>query len=614
MVQLRRWLLNSSSRVSLLGTLLLAGVAGCQSTREYAASVDSSSQWSTPPLAEPAPSVAKVKPQPAVPYEETPVAVPGPEALFESDSPAPAPAADMNDDVANPRGRKAKKAATFVVDDVAPAPEPVDSTESAAVGNGDTAGTLDDSTTAADPVAASEVSVPATSSVAEEPAASPLESSIELPLPDPAVSAAAALPEATALPDELPSEAIESAIPGLPSDADLVPVLRRTTEPAATLPTLTTPPVAEPTETAPEVLRPEVTPLPESARVRPLFPEATPSRTVVDRTARSRGTTATGRLDSEQGRSTRPKPSGISLPDPMPVTPASSAISGSDVRGVISADVSGHVKTIVTLESEVSGIAFDQHGNLLVTSDEGLSRISPTGSRQDFAAIESPRGFVALPDGSFAVCDARQRSLLRVDRTGSPVEFLAQRSDGHFLRAPSFVAVDSKGGVYFSDPGYARITAPTGRLHYVSADGEVALVSQHLAYPQGVALSADGAKLFLVESQENRVVEFEILSPGRVGPAREFSRLAPKTAGDADDFATGLTADREGRLFVARHGMQRVDVLNANGEFVRSIEVPNVLANSVTLSDDQTSLFVAGAVAKAQWSGVVVCVSATAAR
>ena len=290
----------------------------------------------------------------------------------------------------------------------------------------------------------------------------------------------------------------------------------------------------------------------------------------------------------------------------MPVTPASSASTGREVRSVISADVSDQVQTIATLDSEVSGIAFDQHGNLLVTSDEGMSRISPTGTRQDFATIESPRGFVALPDGSFAVCDARQRSVLRVDRTGSPIEFLAQRSDGHFLRAPSYVAVDSKGGVYFSDPGYARITAPTGRLHYVSADGEVNLVSQHLAYPQGVALSSDGAKLFLVESQENRVVEFEVLSPGRVGPAKEFSRLVPKNAGDSDDFATGLTVSKDGQIFIARHGMQRVDVVGANGEFVRSIEVSNVLANSVALSEDQSSLFVAGAVANAQWSGVVV--------
>ncbi len=604
MVQLRRWLLNSSFQVSLFGTLLLTGAAGCQSTRDYAASVDSSSQWSAPTIIEPeaTPPVLEARPTPVAPYEETPAVVPGPEALFESVSPAPA--ADLGNVPAKPRRRGTKQPETFVVDDVAPAPEPSIGPEPARAG---TTGLPND----LEPRTSSDVISPLPANGTEEPAASVSTTPVELPVPERSVSAAAAPPETTAVSDELPSETLESAIPGLPAETDPVPVLPNLVEPAVTVPSANTPAAEEIEENVPADSDTELTPSPESAGVRPLFPEVGPARKVVVRKTPERGAAVKARTQAGESRPAQGLPSAIELPDPMPVTPASSASSTVGAPGVSSADVSARTLTIATLDSEVSGVAFDQHGNLFVTSEEGLSRISPTGSRQDFAVIESPRGFVALPDGSFAVCDARQRVLLRVDRTGGPIEFLAQRSDGHFLRAPSFVAVDSNGGVYFSDPGYARITAPTGRLHYVSADGEVNLVSQHLAYPQGVAISTDGAKLFLVESQENRVVEFEILSPGRVGPASEISRLAPKSGGDSNDFATGLAVARDGQLFVARHGMQRVDVLSANGQFVRSIDVPNVLANSVVLSDDQSSLFVGGAAANAQWSGVVVRVPVT---
>ena len=595
MVELHRWLLKSSSRMSLAGALLLTAAAGCQSIRDYGANAGSSSQWSTPTVieAEPAPSVADLKPTPVAPYEEVSqptdsdpeptVVVPGPEALSNTGKPAPAPSAEVSNPEKPARRRKPRKGETVTVDDVAPAPEVAGPEELPAT----TATDVTEPTIPSD-VFADEVPVkvePTTVTGADdptEPASAAAEPPVSLPMPEP-VAAEPPVPEpATVVTEELPAQTAEDSIPGLPADTAITPVqplIDQNDKPASD----------SATEDA-EASAP-------SANLRPLFPEVQPSQTVV------RSETSSKARLADTASKQRPL---ISLPDPMPVTRASSTSTANDKSSVISAGTPERVQVIATLDSEVTGIALDGHGNLMVTSDEGLSRISPTGARQDFAVIESPRGFAPLPDGSFVVCDARQRSVLWVDRTGSPIEFLAQRSDGHFLRAPSFVAVDSEGGVYFTDPGYARITAPTGRLHYVSPEGEVNLVSQRLAYPQGVALSADGSKLFVVECQNHRIVQFEILSPGRVGPSGEFTHLVPKTAGDSDDFATGLTVDKKGQVFVARHGMRRVDVFSSGGELTRSIAVSEVLASSVTLSEDEKSLFVAGAAANAQWSGLVV--------
>lgn len=614
MVELRRWLLNSSSRVSLAGALLLTATAGCQSTREYAASVNSSIQWSAPAAIEieRAPTVSILKSTPAAPYEERhkvddsdsePTAVvPGPEALFDTSTPAPAPSAEIGEAGKPNQPRKPGKLETVTVDDVAPAPEVAGPEEPPAT----TATQLPEPTISSDvfaddvPVAVEPSAITAQETAAtdaegtEDSQAAPTPVVAEplktLPMPEP-IAAEPPVPEpATAITEELPPQAAEESIPKLPADTAIIPV-----EPQSDTGN------AEDTDLpASDAATGNTDTTSPSANLRPLFPKVQPSRTV------ARIDSSSGRTIADQTDATPKQPSRIALPEPMPVTPASSTSTDSDTSSVISAGTPERVRVIATLDSEATGIAIDGHGNLMVTSDEGLSRISPTGTRLDFAVIESPRGFAPLPDGSFVVCDARQRSVLWVDRTGSPIEFLAQRSDGHFLRAPSFVAVDSEGGVYFTDPGYARITAPTGRLHYVSPEGEVNLVSQRLAYPQGVALSADGSKLFVVECQNRRVVQFEILSPGRVGPSGEFARLVPKTAGDSDDFATGLTVDTKGRVFVARHGMRRVDVINRDGELSRSIAVPDVLASSVTLSADEKSLFVAGAASNAQWSGLVV--------
>ncbi len=633
MVELRRWLLNSSSRASLAGAFLLAATAGCQSTRDYAASVDASSQWSASTVidAEPTPYVEQIKPTPVAPYEETPdelaaekeptdastpLVVPGPEALSAPQSPAAAPPAESESAGKPTRRRKSQRAETVTVDDVAPAPEVAGPEDLSATKAREEADSLlptdlfpDDLPVTSEPGSTVRAERPrpqdtAAASTQEEASSSNGEGLDALPMPEPADADLTASPAPLTEPETaserapvdteaLPARTTEELIPGLPVDSDLSPVLPQVDETPARSSETTTPLTPDEPVDDTEAISP-------SASLRPLFPEVQPSQTLarVDRPS----TPTTPR----QPAVTSDRKLLVDLPEPLPVTPASSKATDRDGSSVVSADTADRVQIIATLDSEATGIAFDGHGNLLVTSDEGLSRISPTGTRQDFAAIDSPRGFAPLPDGSFAVCDVRQRALLKVDRTGSPIEFLAQRSDGHFLRAPSFVAVDAAGGVYFTDPGYARITAPTGRLHYISADGEVNLVSQRLAYPQGVALSADGTTLFVVECQNQRIVQFEVLSPGRVGPSGEFARLVPKTAGDSDDFATDLTVDRDGRVFVARHGMQRVDVLNADGQMSRSIAVPDVLASSVALSEDENSLFVAGAAANAQWSGLVV--------
>ncbi|MHC4876472.1 MAG: SMP-30/gluconolactonase/LRE family protein [Planctomycetota bacterium] len=555
MVELRRWLLSSSSHISIAGVLFLAAT-GCTSTREYAATSDySGSDWTTAEPLAPVAELKKTKPVLASPYEEPSTAAPGPEALLEPTGPAPAPAADMIDDVQPAEPFKA--ADTVVIDDVAPAPLPTAASKlPASIPETSQPATLSETDAVAEtsdenPV----VATPAEAAIAEPTAVEP---QIDLPMPEANVVVEPAAPST-----ELPAATTESLIPGLPVDsapaADESP--QNETTPSDQLPATG----LEQQET--------------QSGIRPLFP-GQKIRTVA----------SVSRPDSlSRINSARPTVK-IDVPSPD----AGRRSSTSDIA------------VIAQLESEAVHIAFDNDGNLLVAHEEGLSRLAPNGKVEFWAQIASPRGFAQLPDRTFAVCDARQRSILKVNATGSSYEILAQRSDGRFLRAPGFIAVDEHGGVYFSDPGYARITAATGRLHYVDAVGNVTLVSQRLAYPEGIGLSADGTRLFVVESQNNRVLSFDILTAGQVGAAQTYCSLSPKQSSDADDFATGLAIDQSGRLFVARHGMRQIDVIDANGRFDRSIEVPNVFPRSLALSQDQSDLFVAGTSAKAQWSGLVV--------
>jgi gluconolactonase len=253
------------------------------------------------------------------------------------------------------------------------------------------------------------------------------------------------------------------------------------------------------------------------------------------------------------------------------------------------------ISVVAEVWSPADSVVFDESGNAFVSHGEHISKISPDGSVEPWATMSSPRGHVILPDGSHLVCDTGQRAVVQLNADGEQVRKVATRSDGSFLRAPNDLVVDSNGGVYFTDPGYARIRNPIGQIHYIAADGSVEVVVQRLAFPEGIALSSDGAKLLVVEGQAGQIVEFEILSPGEVGPKRVFATLPTKTDDQSDDFANGLVVDQKtGRVFVAHGQHHQMEILSPDGQFLRSVET-GIAVNGVAFkANDFSRIFVTG--------------------
>tara|TARA_R110002072_G_scaffold287242_1_gene452673 strand:- start:144042 stop:145916 length:1875 start_codon:yes stop_codon:yes gene_type:complete len=252
------------------------------------------------------------------------------------------------------------------------------------------------------------------------------------------------------------------------------------------------------------------------------------------------------------------------------------------------------VSVVAEIWSPGDNVTFDNSGNAFVSHGKHISKVSLDGSVEPWATMGSPRGHVILSDGSHLVADAGQRAIVKLNQAGEQVRKVATRSDGNFLRAPNDLVADSIGGVYFTDPGYARISNPIGRIHYVAADGSVTIVAQHLAFPEGIALSADGSKLLVVESQNSRLIEFEIRSPGQVGPKQVIAELAT-SANDAEGFANGLLVDpTSGRLFVAYGDRRRVEMLSPEGKLLRSIEI-GATVNGIAFKDgDFSRVFATG--------------------
>lgn len=248
---------------------------------------------------------------------------------------------------------------------------------------------------------------------------------------------------------------------------------------------------------------------------------------------------------------------------------------------------------VLSLDSYCDGLVFDAQGFGYVSHKDRIVRFSPTGETSVWTTLSSPKGHRVEPEGTHLVCDTERRAVLRLSFDGKVVGTAAKECDGTALRAPFDVAVDPKGGFYFTDPGYVQIKNPIGKLHYVDRGGSVKVVVAKLGYPTGIAFDAERQRLLVAESLSNRVVEFRLSEPGVIESHEVFAQL-PKSA-DGEYHLANLCLDAEGNLYVAQQRAKAVHVFDPQGRPIGRFSTGEVAPSSVALrGPDATELFLTG--------------------
>jgi gluconolactonase len=190
--------------------------------------------------------------------------------------------------------------------------------------------------------------------------------------------------------------------------------------------------------------------------------------------------------------------------------------------------------------------------------------------------------------------------VLHLDARGKVLGKASAECDGKPLRGPNDLCLDpAGGGFYFTDPGESGIKNPIGTVHYVDKDGKTHLVAKGLAYPNGIVLRPDGKTLLVGESQQNRVLEYPVTAPGKVGERKVFCELPKKGEGQVDNQPDGMCLDADGNLYVAHYGMRQVQVVSPDGEVVRRYPGGNLLTSNVAFAGkDMNELYVTGSLNK----------------
>jgi len=204
------------------------------------------------------------------------------------------------------------------------------------------------------------------------------------------------------------------------------------------------------------------------------------------------------------------------------------------------------------------GIAFNGEGDLFVTANHALWRISTKGEPTKIVDLYSNLGLAPIgkrdmlvadfgPTNGFAHGPNDDGMVWRVTPEGEKITAATGMGD------PNFVLVLKDGSFLVSDDA-------TNEIFIVDREGKTSLFTTVIDHPNGLALSQDGATLYVAQIfrsirpivADNRVWALP-LDGGR--PKGEPKVVTETGLGGAND---GLAMDVEGRVYIAANGEAKI--------------------------------------------------------
>jgi gluconolactonase len=194
-------------------------------------------------------------------------------------------------------------------------------------------------------------------------------------------------------------------------------------------------------------------------------------------------------------------------------------------------------------------LAFDRYGDLWAGGEKGqIYRIS---SERKVTTLTNLGGFCAglafSPKDELFVCNPGQ-GIIRVEGSGEFSVF-ASSVGAQKIICPNYGLFDAVGNYYVTDSGNWKKN--NGYLLRFAPDGNGEILAGPLGYANGLALSADEKSLFMVESNTDRVLRFEIRADGCVSAPEVYAE-------DCGRFPDGLTLDAECNLYVCCYASDEI--------------------------------------------------------
>ncbi len=202
-------------------------------------------------------------------------------------------------------------------------------------------------------------------------------------------------------------------------------------------------------------------------------------------------------------------------------------------------------------------------------------------------------------DGNLIVCEHVTSSVVRESPDGAR-ETIASHWGERELNSPNDVIVASDGSILFTDPTYGRMPGFglereqeldfQGVYRIPAGSGELQLLIDDFAQPNGLCLTADESLLYINDTVHAHIRVFE------VGPDHALSngRVFAEGIGTGDlasgELVDGMKLDERGNVYVT--GPRGVWIYAPDGEHLGVIQVPENVGNVNWGDEDWRTLYI----------------------
>jgi len=187
-------------------------------------------------------------------------------------------------------------------------------------------------------------------------------------------------------------------------------------------------------------------------------------------------------------------------------------------------------------------------------------------------------------EGRLYSCERDGHRVVRRDIDGTET-IVASKYEGKRFNSPNDVVVRRDGQVYFSDPASAAVLEPRelsfNGLYHVTPAGKISLIAK-MSRPNGVAITPDGHTLYVADSQEKKIIAYDLDAEGNASNGRTF-------ISGIDGTPDGLRVAENGNLYIACRG---IAIYSSHGQFKRMIEFPETPVNCAFGGPDLQTLYV----------------------
>jgi gluconolactonase len=214
------------------------------------------------------------------------------------------------------------------------------------------------------------------------------------------------------------------------------------------------------------------------------------------------------------------------------------------------------------------GPVADGKGNVYY-SDIPNNRIMKWDGKKNTIWRENSGGANGLKldkDGNLVVCEGGGRRVTRISIADQKVTVLADSFEGKKLNSPNDLAIDSKGGIYFTDPRYGSrdgMELDKEAVYYIApGSGKLSRVADDLVRPNGIHIDKD--KIYVADAGGGKTYVYGMNADGTLKNKKEFVTFG----------SDGMKVDEKGNVYLTTGG--KVQIFAPDGKAIGSIQTPEV--------------------------------------